>query len=115
MNIQERFTDKIAIITGSADGIGKGVASRLGKEGATLALMDINEDLLQKTVGEFKASGIKAKGYLVNVSNPTQVSEAIARVEKDWGRIDILVHAAGIVGPTSTKITAKSNQERADA
>ena len=105
MNIQERFTNKIAIVTGSANGIGKGVACRLGKEGATLALLDINGELLQKTVEEFKTLGIKVKGYTTDVSNPLQVSGAISQVEKEWGRIDILVHAAGIVGVTSTKIT----------
>jgi len=105
MNISERFNNKIAIITGSADGIGKGVAYRLGKEGAALALFDINQALLKRTVEEFEMSGIKVKGYVVDVSNPSQVSEAVLQVEKEWKKIDILVHAAGIVGPTSTKIT----------
>lgn len=105
MNISERFNNKIAIITGSADGIGKGVAYRLGKEGAALALFDINQALLKRTVEEFEMSGIKVKGYVVDVSNPSQVSEAVLQVEKEWKKIDILIHAAGIVGPTSTKIT----------
>lgn len=105
MYMSERFKDKIAVVTGSADGIGRGVACRLGKEGAALALFDINEELLNKTVDDFKEMGICAKGYIVDVSSEAQVIKAIKQVEHDWQRIDILVNAAGIVGPTSTNIT----------
>lgn len=103
--MEQRFKNKIAIITGGADGIGKAIAGRLGKEGATLALFDLNSLLLQETVEYFNQNGIKAKGYLVDISNEVQVSDAILLVEKEWQKIDILVNAAGIVGPTSTKIT----------
>ena len=103
--MNKRYTGKIAIITGGADGIGKAIAHRLGKEGATIALFDINSALLQKTVEEFENSGIKVKGYLTDISNENQVSETVAQVENEWHHIDVLIHAAGIVGPTSTKIT----------
>lgn len=105
MHISERFKDKIAIVTGSAGGIGKGVAYRLGKEGAKLALFDINEELLQKTIEDFGTMGIEAKGYVVDTSDESGVSEAVLQVEKEWKKIDILVNAAGIIGPTNTKIT----------
>lgn len=105
MIINERFNNKIAIVTGGADGIGKGVACRLGKEGAKVALFDINENLLQKTVKEFRELGISAKGYTVDVSCETQVSDAISQVEQEHKNIDVLVNAAGIVGLTNTKIT----------
>jgi NAD(P)-dependent dehydrogenase (short-subunit alcohol dehydrogenase family) len=111
MILCKRFNNKIAIITGSANGIGKGVAYRLGQEGATLAMFDNNQTLLNSTVEEFKMSGINAKAYITDVSNPTQVSEAVLQVEKEWKKIDILVHAAGIVGPTSTKITEFSSSD----
>lgn len=105
MQTSKRYTNKIAIITGGADGIGKAVAYRLGQEGAILALFDLNPELLQKTVKEFETKGIKVKGYLTDISSEPQVSEAISAVEEKWRRIDVLVHAAGIVGPTGTKIT----------
>src|SRR5215210_714718 len=105
MIINERFNNKIAVVTGGADGIGKGVACRLGKEGAKVALFDINENLLQKTIQEFSELGITAKGYTVDVSSETQVSDAISQVEQEYNNIDILVNAAGIVGLTNTKIT----------
>ena len=50
----KRFTNKIAVISGGATGIGKAIACRLGKEGASVALFDINKTLLRKTVEEFK-------------------------------------------------------------
>ena len=103
--MNKRFSNKIAIITGSAEGIGKAVAYRLGKEGATLALFDLNKVLLQKTVKEFEKDGIKTKGYPLDISNETEVSKSVSQVEKEWQKIDILVNSAGIVGPTSTKIT----------
>ena len=103
--MNKRFTNKIAIVTGAATGIGKAIACRLGKEGATVALFDINKSSLQKTVEELKKNGIKAKGYLIDISNEAQVSKAVSQVENKWKRIDILINSAGIVGPTNTKIT----------
>ena len=105
MHITERFKNKFAIVTGAADGIGKGVALRLGQEGATVALFDINEPLLKKTISEFHGAGIVAKGYKVDISNEDEISRAISEVEKEFGNIDVLIHAAGIVGPTNAKIT----------
>ncbi|MFT3700869.1 MAG: SDR family NAD(P)-dependent oxidoreductase [Agriterribacter sp.] len=105
MNIKDRFSNKIAIVTGGADGIGKGVASRLGKEGAVVALFDINEELLTKTAAEFEMHDIEVMPCVVDVSNETQVAEAFRKVEQKHGGIDIVINAAGIVGPTSTKIT----------
>ncbi len=109
--MNKRFNNKIAIITGGANGIGKAVAHRLGKEGATVVLFDRNPDLLESTIKKFEMDGIKAEAYLTDISDEVQVSEAIAKVEKKWQRIDILVNAAGIVGPTSTKITDFSTSD----
>lgn len=103
--MSKRFDNKIAVITGAADGIGKAVAFRLAQEGAVVALLDINEELLKKTMNDLGKEGIVGDPYFVDVSDEVQVSEAIAKVLSKWQRIDILVHAAGIVGPTSTNIT----------
>jgi 3-oxoacyl-[acyl-carrier protein] reductase len=100
----ERFTNKTAIVTGGASGIGQSIACRLGIEKATVLLLDINSKALEKTVNDFCSKGIKVKGYLTDISDEQQVAETIKNIEEEWGGIDILVHAAGIVGPTSTKI-----------
>ena len=105
MNINERFKNKVAVVTGSATGIGRAVALRLGKEGAVLALFDMDNESLQETIEQFKEMGIRAKGYMVDISDETEVAQAVQDVESEFEKIDILVNAAGIVGPTSTKIT----------
>lgn len=105
MLINERFTNKIAIVTGGADGIGRGVASRLGKEGARIVIFDIDGELLDQRVKEFEQMGIEARGHVVDISREEQVSKAVLLVEEEFGKIDILVNAAGIVGVTNTKIT----------
>ncbi|MFI5194984.1 MAG: SDR family NAD(P)-dependent oxidoreductase, partial [Chitinophagales bacterium] len=104
--MNKRFENKVAIVTGAAVGIGKAVAHRLGKEGAALALFDINAGLLQKAVEEFEKEGLRVKSYVVDVRDESQVNESVFQVEKEWEKIDVLVHSAGIVGLTSTKITA---------
>lgn len=107
----DRYKDKIAIVTGGADGIGKTVAERLGKEGATVALFDINEPKLLKAAEELGQKGINVKAYLTDISNEAMVAASVLQVEKDWQRIDVLVHAAGIVGATNTKITQFSTAD----
>jgi NAD(P)-dependent dehydrogenase (short-subunit alcohol dehydrogenase family) len=109
--MNEKFSNKIAIIAGGAGGIGKGVALRLGQEGATVALFDFNQSLLEQTLAEFEQRQIKAKGFLIDISNEDQVKNGISQIAKEYGRIDILINAAGIVGPTSTKITEYSNAD----
>lgn len=109
--MNQRFTNRVAIISGGAAGIGKAIACRLGKEGATVALFDIDDIVLQQTLFEFKKNNIEAKGYLVDISDEAQISNAISEVEKEWHKIDILINSAGIVGPTSTKITEFSSAD----
>jgi 2-dehydro-3-deoxy-L-rhamnonate dehydrogenase (NAD+) len=102
--MNSRFKGKVAIITGAAGGIGKAVAERLGREGAMLALFDVNKLLLEAVVAELTKIGLTAKGFLVDISNENQVSDAVAKVQSQWEKIDILVNSAGLVGPTSTNI-----------
>ncbi|MFL5788742.1 MAG: SDR family NAD(P)-dependent oxidoreductase [Flavisolibacter sp.] len=100
-----RFDQQIAIITGGADGLGKGIAERIASEGGTVVLFDFNKELLNSTIDEFRNKGYEAKGYHVDVSSEEMVLNAINKVEELFGRIDIMVNSAGIVGPTNTKIT----------
>lgn len=100
-----RFANQTAIITGGADGIGKGIAHRLTAEGARVFLFDINAPLLDRTVAELSEAGHGAAGHVVDIADEQAVETAVQDVAQTAGRIDILVNSAGIVGPTSTKIT----------
>lgn len=102
---KRRFEGEVAVISGGADGLGKGIAERIASEGGTVALFDMNKQVLDKTVSEFKSKGFDASGYLVDVSSEEMVSQSFGQVEAAYGRIDIMINSAGIVGPTSTKIT----------
>jgi NAD(P)-dependent dehydrogenase (short-subunit alcohol dehydrogenase family) len=104
-NHMRRFENQVAIISGGAEGLGKGVAERIAEEGGTVALFDINEELLDKTVSELTDKGFIVVGYKVDISSENEVKEAILAVEHKFLKIDIVVNAAGIVGPTNTKIT----------
>lgn len=101
----KRFEKQLAIITGGAEGLGKGIAQRIASEGGTVALFDINKALLEKTTEEFLKKGFKAEAYDVDVSSESSVIKAIQQVEEKYGQIHIMVNCAGIVGLTSTKIT----------
>ena len=100
----KRFINQVAIITGGADGLGKGIALQIASEGCQVILFDRNLDLLNSTVNEFRAAGLLVGGYVVDVSVESEIADALQNVESIFGKIDILVHAAGIVGPTNTKI-----------
>ena len=89
--------NKIALVTGASYGIGFAIASGFAKAGATIVFNDINREMVDKGLAAYKAEGIAAYGYVCDVTNEDQVSETIARIEKEVGVIDILVNNAGII------------------
>ena len=88
---------KIALITGASYGIGMALAKAMASVGATIVFNDINAELVAKGMEEYKASGIKAHGYVFDVTNEDQVNEHIAKIEQEVGVIDILVNNAGMI------------------
>jgi 3-oxoacyl-[acyl-carrier protein] reductase len=87
---------KKAIVTGAARGIGQAIAVRLAEEGADVALCDLQSDWLQETASRVRALGRRAECLAVDVGRAEDVQNAVAQVEKAFGRIDILVNNAGI-------------------
>lgn len=92
-----RLDGKVALVTGASYGIGYAIAKGLAGAGATIVFNDINEELMNKGLENYKADGIKAYGYVCDVTNENAVNEMIADIEKNIGVVDILVNNAGII------------------
>ncbi len=99
-NLGTDLRNRVAIITGAAQGMGRAVAERFAEEGASLSLADIQQEKLQEVTGRFRERGINARDYHCDVSDETQVQQLVLAVLNDYGRIDILVNCAGILYPT---------------
>ena len=89
-----RFDGRVAVVTGAARGIGFGTATRFAEEGATVAIIDLDESAAAEAAAKLPAS--KAIGIGCDVSNAASVDAAIARVVEELGGIHILVNNAGI-------------------
>ena len=89
--------DKVAIVTGGASGIGYGISHRLAREGATVAIFDINGDSASAAAAEIAAdTGSRVAAFTVNVADSARVVAAVAEVNAAFGVVDILVNNAGI-------------------
>ncbi|MEU2235151.1 3-oxoacyl-ACP reductase FabG [Streptomyces vietnamensis] len=91
-----RFTDKIAVVTGAAQGIGAATAHRLAEEGAAIAVVDLSADRAQATVDAITARGGKARAYGCDVSDYGAVEATFEQIVADFGTLHILVNNAGI-------------------
>ncbi len=91
-----KLAGKIAIVTGGASGIGLAISQRFAREGAVVAVWDINEAGAQKAAAELVAAGGKAVGFGVDVSNRAQIEAATNSIRKQFGPITVLVNNAGI-------------------
>jgi NAD(P)-dependent dehydrogenase (short-subunit alcohol dehydrogenase family) len=91
----KRLSNRVAIVTGAAQGIGEGIARAIAREGATVALWDISEDV-HKTSRAIQDSGKKAFAYSVDVSDANRTDRATRQIIEKFGAVDILVNNAGI-------------------
>ncbi len=88
--------DKTAIVTGAGQGIGKEIALKLAREGADIALCDIDEESLKKTAAEIADLGRKSYAYKCNVSDFASVDETVNKILDNAGKVDILINNAGL-------------------
>ena len=95
----DRFSlqGKIALVTGASYGIGYAMATGFAQAGATIVFNDINQSLVDKGIASYLADGIKAHGYVCDVTDEAAVNAMIAKIEQEIGVIDILVNNAGII------------------
>ncbi len=94
------FKDQVAIITGSASGLGSAIAAKLSGEGVKLALLDIDGEKLQQQASQLVT---ETKEYAIDITDENQVRQTITAIANYFGTIDILVNSAGITGKTNIK------------
>ena len=87
---------KVILVTGAAQGIGRGIALRLAKEGADIALVDLKADKLSDVAKEIKALGRKVTTFAADISNRDEVFAAVEHAEKTLGGFDVMINNAGI-------------------
>ncbi len=107
-----RLTDKVAIITGSAQGIGLATALRFAAEGARVVVSDIGQQRVDQAVAAIVAQGGQAIGAVVDVTDRLAIDAMVAKVKTTWGRIDVLINNAGI---TKDARLAKMSSAQFDA
>ena len=90
-----RVNDKVAVVTGGGKGLGRGSVLCLAREGADIAIIDIDSDSARKVVDEVKSLGRKALAVEADVTDNNQVVKAVQEVIDAFGKIDILVNNAG--------------------
>src|ERR1700691_2624106 len=90
-----RYTDKVALITAAASGIGRATCDIIAREGGIIVAIDNNQQRLDAAVDAMNLAGGRAHGRLCDALDQSQVDAVVASVTKEFGRIDILVNAVG--------------------
>ncbi|MCP4306725.1 MAG: glucose 1-dehydrogenase [bacterium] len=94
-----RLENKVALITGAGNGIGRETAILFAAEGAALALVDVNEAAVDAVAAEVKDNGGRAAAIVADISNAASCEEMVATAERQFGRLDIMFNNAGIMLP----------------
>jgi 3-oxoacyl-[acyl-carrier protein] reductase len=107
-----QLKQKVAIVTGAAQGIGKEIALTLAREGADLAICDVNKEALAAAQKAIEGAGVRALSLCVDVTSAMQVEEFVNKVLDKLGKVDILVNNAGI---TKDSLIMRMKEEDWDA
>ncbi len=107
------LNDKVALITGGSQGIGESIATTLAAEGAAIAVVASSSlDKANDVANRLNAAKGRAQGFVADVRNPQQVAALVDDVTKAFGKIDILVNAAGVFYPTPVARTPQEEFDR---
>lgn len=99
-----RLKDKVAVITGGAQGIGRATALMMGREGAKVVVADLQGEKAQSVANELQGMGAQAIGVAVNVASESSVKEMAKAAFERFGRVDILGNIAGIYYPKASVV-----------
>lgn len=99
----EVFTDRVAVVTGGASGIGLGIARALGQRGMKLMIADLNEETIESAVRALRVEGVQAEGVRCDVSKLEDVEGLAAATLERFGTVHVLCNNAGVGLPTSSR------------
>lgn len=102
--IRTTVNGDISVVVGAASGIGKATALLLSQRGATVILLDVNEVGITKLAEEIRASGGQASAKVIDMSDHSNITSVIQEIGKEFGKIDSLVNAVGVTGPTGVNV-----------
>jgi len=102
------FKNKVVVVTGGAQGIGRAICLRFAHADAKVIILDINKEMAKKVRDEIKGKGLNAIAYKADVSNFTDIKVIFDEIIANYGKIDVLINNAGIV---STKTFIESSEE----
>lgn len=115
MSVQYNYRGKTSVVTGSAKGIGKGIAEAFARAGANVVIADFDEAAGRSTAAELETFGVKTLFYKTDVSDPASVNAMRDAALKAFGYVDFLINNAGIgpkfVGPPLTDIPSSDFQK----
>ncbi len=104
-----RLKDKVAVVTGAGDGIGRAIALEFAREGAKVVVSDIDETMGGATVADITGAGGLARFVRCDVAKESDVQALIDMAEREFGRVDIMVNNAGIARPDEWEATMAVN------
>ncbi|MGD1839311.1 MAG: 3-oxoacyl-ACP reductase FabG [Thermonemataceae bacterium] len=110
------FDNKVAVVTGAAQGIGKAIAQRLAEQGALVVIWDVQTEKAEETVKAFKTQGWRASAFTdIDITDLVSTEQVARQVIEAYGQVDILVNNAGIIqDATLKKMSAKTWQQVID-
>ncbi len=108
----EGMQGKVAIITGASSGIGRAAAYKFAWEGAQVALVARNESKLKESAAELGGNGSKAKVIPADVTREEQVDRIVSETVAEFGGIDVVVNAAGIIANGTIENTTMDDWDR---